>query len=343
MAIRMKDIADDLGVSLVTVSKAFNNHSDVSPATKERVLRRMKELNYQPSLHAQGLVSGRSYIVGFIVPDLVHAFFSEVAKSLSKALRAEGYGLVISSSDEDPETEQQEIDQMIRRRVDALLLSSCQGNPDGLIRLAEQKIPYILVDRNFQHHKSNFVGTDDVLVGELATEHLIKIGRRRIAHIGGGQAVSTSVDRLQGYRKALGRHKLRIPSEYVVARARGDESGDITGREAMEKLLRLNPPPDAVFCYNDPAAIGAINAILNAGLRVPEDIAIVGAGNIRYAESFRVPLTSINVSSRTLGESAGLLALKIMTSRKAPAAKTIIVPPKLMVRQSTIGKMPTSK
>jgi LacI family transcriptional regulator len=257
---------------------------------------------------------------------------------LSKALRAEGYGLVISSSDEDPETERQEIGQMIRTRVDALLLSSCQGNPDSLIRLAEQKIPYILVDRNFQRHKSNFVGTDDVLVGELATEHLIKIGRRRIAHIGGGQAVSTSVDRLQGYRKTLERHKLRIPSEYVVARTLGDESGDITGREAMEKLMRLKPRPDAVFCYNDPAAIGAINATLNAGLRVPEDVAIVGAGNIRYADSFRVPLTSVDVSSHRLGESAGVLALKIMTAGKAPTAKTIIVPPKLMVRQSTVGK-----
>jgi LacI family transcriptional regulator len=272
MAVRMKDIAEDLGVSLVTVSKAFNNHSDVSAETKERVLRRMKELNYQPSLHAQGLASGRSYIVGFIVPDLVHAFFSEIAKSLSSVLRSKGYGLVISSSDEDPETERQEIDQMIRRRVDALVLSSCQTNADSLLRLEEQNIPHILLDRKFQRHKCNFVGTDDILVGEMATEHLIKLGRRMIAHIG-GQSVSTSTERLQGYRRTLERHKIRVPAEYVVTRSRGDESGDITGRQAMEKLLLLKPRPDAVFCYNDPAAIGAMNAILNAGLRVPEDIA----------------------------------------------------------------------
>lgn len=334
MAIRMKDIAADLGVSLVTVSKAFNNHSDVSAETKQRVLRRMKELNYQPSLHAQGLASGRSYIVGFIVPDLVHAFFSEIAKSLSGVLRAKGYGLVISSSDEDPETERQEIDQMIRRRVDALLLSSCQPNPDSLLRLVEQKIPHILLDRKFPRHKCSFIGTDDVLVGEMATEHLIQLGRRRIAHIG-GQAVSTSIDRLHGYRNALERHKLRVPSDYVVARARGDESGDITGRQAMEKLLRLDPRPDAVFCYNDPAAIGAMNAIINAGLRVPDDIAIVGAGNIRYAESFRVPLTSVDVSSKTLGERAAELALKLMAARKPAAPKSILVEPRLIVRAST--------
>jgi LacI family transcriptional regulator len=337
MPVRMKDIAEDLGVSLVTVSKAFNNHSDVSAETKERVLRRMKELNYQPSLHAQGLASGRSFIVGFIVPDLVHAFFSEIAKSLSSVLRAKGYGLVISSSDEDPETERQEIDLMIRRRVDVLLLSSCQSNPDSLLRLVEQKIPHILVDRKFQGHTSNFVGTDDVLVGELATEHLIKLGRRTIAHIG-GQAVSTSMDRLKGYRRALERHKIRLSSEYIVTRPRGDESGDITGRQAMEKLLRLNPRPDAVFCYNDPAAIGAMNAILNAGLRVPEDIAIVGAGNIRYAESFRVPLTSVDVSSKTLGENAGELALKLMSARKPLPVKSVIVQPRLVARKSTAKK-----
>src|SRR5882724_11566349 len=105
MAVRMKDIAQDLGVSLATVSKVLNNHTDISPATKARVLRRMKELDYKPSLHAQGLVSGRSFMVGFIVPDLVYAFFAEIAKSLSRVLRSQGYGLLISSSDEDPEIE----------------------------------------------------------------------------------------------------------------------------------------------------------------------------------------------------------------------------------------------
>lgn len=336
MTVRMKDIAEDLGVSVVTVSKAFNNHSDVSAETKARVLQRMKELNYQPSLHAQGLASGRSFIVGFIVPDLVHAFFSEIAKSLSRVLNAQGYGLVISSSDEDPEIERKEIDQMIRRRVDALLIASCQSNSDSLMRLSDQKISYILIDRTFQRQKDNFVGANDVLVGEMATEHLIKLGRRRIAHIG-GQMVSTSIDRLQGYKNALARHKIRLNPDYVINRGRGDESGDITGREAMEKLLKLDPLPDAVFCFNDPAAIGAMGAILDAGLRIPEDIAIVGCGNIRYSESLRVPLTSVDVPSSTLGEKAGKLALQMMKAPKPQSAKSIHVPPTLIVRQSSVG------
>jgi LacI family transcriptional regulator len=332
----MKDIAQDLGVSVVTVSKVFNNHKDISPATRERVLRRMKELNYQPSLHAQGLVSGQSFMVGLIVPDLVHAFFSEVAKSISAVVRKKGFGLVISSSNDDPQLEQDEISLMVRRRIDVLVVASCQENSKTL-RAVAKETPLVLLDRRFKDLNANFVGTDDVLVGKLATEHLIQMGYRRIAHIG-GRKTSTSLGRLQGYKSALARHRISVPDSYVIYRERSDESGDTTGREAMEKMLKLKPRPDAVFCFNDPAAIGAMNAIISAGLRIPEDIALIGAGNIRYAESFRVPLSTIDVSSSALGEFAGNLALQLAAEKRSAPARTIKVPPKLIVRDSTRSK-----
>lgn len=331
----MKDIADDLGISVVTVSKVFNNHLDISAATRERVLQRMKELNYQPSLHAQGLVSGHTLMVGLVVPDLVHAFFSEVAKSIASELRKKGFGLVIASSDEDPELERQEIDQMMRRRVDVLILASCQTDCESLKKIAEQSVPLILIDRNFEGYETNFVGTDDVLFGKLATEHLIALGRRRVAHIGGRRGVSTSEGRFLGYKKVLARHRIALDEKYVVQRERGDESGDSTGRKAMEKLLRTHPIPDAVFCYNDPAAIGAMNAILAAGLKIPEDIAVVGGGNIRYADSFRVPLSSVSISTRSLGEHTGKLALQLAASKKPIGPKTFLIRPKLVIRESS--------
>jgi LacI family transcriptional regulator len=334
MAIRMKDIADDLGISVVTVSKVFNNHHDISASTRERVLRRMKELNYQPSLHAQGLASGRTMMVGLIVPDLVHAFFSEVAKSISDVLRKKGYGLLIASSDEEPELEQREIEQMIRRRVDVLIVASCQGDPESLKRVIEQKVPLILIDRSFKDFGANFVGTDDVHVGELATEHLIGLGRRIIGHIS-GQKVSTSTDRVTGYKKALAHHRITLSDKYVIRRSLGDKSGDTTGKKAMEKLLLLHPRPDAVFCYNDPAAIGAMNAILAAGLRIPEDIAIIGCGNIRYAESFRVPLSSVDIPREDLGRHAGELALQMTNNKKLAKTRKILVSPKLVIRESS--------
>ena len=334
MAVRMKDIAAELGISTVAVSKAYNNHKDVSAATRERVLRRMQELNYRPNLHAQGLVSGQTFIVGLIVPDLVHAFFAEVAKTVSDVIRQKGFGLVIASSAEDQELEKQEIEQMMRRRVDVLIVASCQNNADSLLQVIEQKVPLILLDRKFRSLNSNFVGTDDELVGFMATEHLIRLGRKRIAHIG-GHDTSTAAGRLKGYKKALAKHKLRVNPGYVVSRRRADESSDRTGGEAMDQLLSLAHRPDAVFCYNDPAAIGAMNSIIKAGLRIPEDIAIIGAGNIRYAESLRVPLSTIDVSSQQMGEQVGKLVLKMTGNPKASAPKSIVVAPKLIVRSST--------
>jgi LacI family transcriptional regulator len=336
MAVRMKDIAQDLGVSVVTVSKVFNNHKDISPATRERVLSRMKALNYQPSLHAQGLVSGRSFMVGLIVPDLVHAFFSEVAKNISAVIRKKGFGLVISSSNDDPQLEQEEISLMVRRRIDVLVVASCQESPETL-RTVAKDVPILLLDRKFKGFDANFVGTDDVLVGKMATEHLIQMGYRRIAHIG-GMKTSTSLGRLQGYKSALARHKITVPESYIIHRKRSDESGDMTGRQAMEKLLKLKPVPDAVFCVNDPAAIGAMNAIISAGLRVPEDVALIGAGNIRYAESFRVPLSTIDVSISALGEFAGNLTLQLAAEKRSGQPQKILVPPNLIVRDSTRSK-----
>ena len=215
MAVRMKDIAKDLGVSIVTVSKVLNNHKDIGAATRERVLRRIKELNYQPSLHAQGLASGQSFMVGLIVPDLVHAFFSEVAKSISTVIRKEGYGLVISSSDDNPRLEHEELLRMMRHRVDALVVASCQETSKHLREIGAE-VPLILLDRRYKDFETNFVGTNDFLVGQMATEHLIDRGFCRIAYIGGKKA-STSLGRLEGYRQAL-RHA-DIPTSRAIPRA----------------------------------------------------------------------------------------------------------------------------
>lgn len=158
MAVRLKDIARDLGVSVVTVSKVLRNHSDISDETRDRVLKRMKELNYRPNLAARALVTGRSFSVGLVVPDLVHPFFAEVAKGLSKILRKKGYSLLIASSEEDPELEQQELDMMLARRVDALVVASAQWTVESFRRIEEQKTPYVLIDRQFAGLAANFVG-----------------------------------------------------------------------------------------------------------------------------------------------------------------------------------------
>ena len=333
MAIRLKDIAKDLGVSTVTVSKVLRGSPDIGEKTRARVLKRMREMNYQPNMQARGLASGRSFAAGLVVPDLVHPFFGEFAKSLAGALRESGLALIVASSEESPAIEQNEVSSLLNRGVDVLLVASCQPEwPANALDAANGR-PLLLIDRLVSGLDASFVGSDDLRVGELAARHLIGTGRRRIAHIG-GKGMSPSINRLKGFRKELAARKIKLPSSYVVTRDRFEESGDAVGYQAMQELLSLPTQPDAVFCYNDLTAIGAMQATLHAGLRIPKDIAFVGCGNLRYAQYLKVPLTSIDHRTEQMGMSAGELALELArTPKQAP--RTVLLEPRLVVRASS--------
>ena len=334
MPATMKSIAQDLGVSVVTVSKVLHNHMDISQETRKRVLRRMKEVNYQPNLAARALSTGRTSLIGLIVPDLVHPFFAQVAKGISARLSSQGYSLIISSSEENPQLERREIDQMIGRRVDALLLASTENNLGSLQKLKERSLPFVLLDRKIPGFAANFVGSDDVAVGALATTHLIEIGCKTIAHIGGSD-VSTALDREVGYAQTMAKRGKSLPAVYTVKHGRGDDAGDVTGYNGMKQLLQLNPRPDGVFCCNDPIAMGAMRAIFEAGLDIPSDIAVIGCGNAHYDDLLRVPLSSMDQDTDGLGENAAKLALSIIKHKNEAAPKSLLVNCKLVVRAST--------
>src|SRR6266567_2875755 len=245
MSTRMKDIARDLGVSVITISKVLRNHPDVGDETRERVLARVKELDYQPNLAARSLVTGRTYLVGLVVPDLLHLFF----------------------------------------------------------RIEKQKTPYVLIDRALPGLTANFVGVDDEAVGMLATKHLIDIGCKRIAHIRGPET-SPSIRRVEGYKRALTQAALKVSDDYIIAEPKGDVETRQRGADAMRELLSLKARPDGVFCFNDPLAMGAMNYALDQGLRIPEDVAVIGCGNLHYDDALSIPLSSIDQHSRRIGEEA---------------------------------------
>ena len=345
MAVRLKDIAADLGVSTVTVSKVLRGGLDIGERTRARVLKRVAELNYQPNMQARGLASGRSFAVGLVVPDLVHPFFGEFAKSLAGALRASDLALVLTSSEEDPHIERQEIRTLVNRGVDVLLVASCQHVDKAEFSFESGRSPLlppiILIDRNVPQLKADFVGSNDVLVGEMATRHLIGLGRRKLAHIG-GHGTSPAIDRFQGFRHALGVAGIKTPRNYVVTSDRFEEAGDSAGYRAMQQLLSQKQRPDAVFCYNDLSAIGAMQAAMQAGLSIPDDIAFVGCGNLRYADYFKVPLTSVDQSIERMGEAAARRVLALSANFAKPAnpedaPETCLLEPKLIVRRSTVA------
>jgi LacI family transcriptional regulator len=334
MPARMKDIAQKLGVSVVTVSKALRGFPGPSEETRARVLSVAKEMNYGPNLVARALVSGRTYSIGLIIPDLVHPFFAQIAKSIAAVLHERGYSLIVSSSEENPDMEKRAVEQLVARSVDALLIASTQGSDEILRWVEDQQIPYVLVDRKFEGLDANFVGVDDVRVGALGTEHLIEMGCQRIAHLGGDR-VSSALGRRAGYELTLSRHGLPLFQEYLVLEESQDKPSNGRGHKAARQLLALDPRPDGIFCYTDSVAMGAMVACLEGGLRIPEDIAIVGCGNSHYDDFLRVPLTSIDQKSDAIGQKAGEVALRLIESGKPPPPQAYLLAPELIVRKSS--------
>ena len=333
MAITMLDIARELGVSVVTVSKVLRNQGNISVATRRRVLRKAKQLNYQTNWIARSLVTRRTFTVGLLLPDFTHSFFAEVAKAIAETIRPHGYHVIISYSEEDAALEKSEIDALVARQIDGLIVASTQSPDDIELfkRMSARNVAFVLIDRPLPGVRASFVGADNVAIGRVGTSHLIEQGCVRIAHLRGpGMGIAKA--RMEGYRRALEKHGLTFSARFIAEAGFHDE----TGYEAMKKLLRSRTIPDGVFCYNDPVAIGALKAIAEAGWNVPKDIAVVGAGNVHYSDMLSVPLTTVDQGTAEIGRRAGELLLEQMGPKRPAKLKRILIEPKLVVRQSSI-------
>jgi LacI family transcriptional regulator len=332
MAVTMLDIARDLKVSVVTVSKVLRNQGRISAATRKRVLRRAKELHYQMNWVARSLVTRRTYTIGLLLPDFTHPFFAEIARAVAQTVRPHGYHVIISYFEEDPALEVSEADSLLARQVDGLIIASAQPVRclDMFRQIQGRNVPFVLIDRPIAGLQASFVGADNRAIGRLATEHLIARGCRRIAHLRGPE-IGIAAERFEGYRKALAGRGLRVRPHYAVPGGHGDE----TGYEAMRRLLRLRPIPDGVFCYSDPVAIGAIKAILEAGLRVPEDVSVVGAGNVHFSDLLAVPLTTVDQGTCQMGARAAELLIERILLKRTARPQKILISPKLVEREST--------
>lgn len=336
MNVRLKDIANELGVSVVTVSRALRDRPDIAKETKARILERVKELNYRPNLTARSLVTGRSSLIGLVVPDLIHPFFGEIAKGLSAALREQGYYVIVASSESDPKLERDEIEHMLAHHLDCLVLASCQEESESLRRIGDAGVPLVLIDRKFRGFDSNFVGVNDYKVGELATQHLIAQGCKRIAHIR-GPATSVGNSRADGYRETLERNGLAVHDDYIITCGDASESdGETRGRRAMETILDLKPRPDGVFCFNDTVAVGAMFKAVEAGIAIPKQLAIVGCGNFHYSSKLQVPLTSVDQRAREIGERTARMIATLLGKDEAPSrSRKVVLEPQLIARASS--------
>jgi len=314
----------------------MRDHADIGAQTRKRVLDKAQELSYRPNLTARSLVTGKSRQVGVIVPTLLHPFFADVLEALSSTMKEDGYAVMISSSMEDPVIEEAAIEQLLGHRMDGLIVASCSTSPAKFQQLTEQGIPFVLIDRFFPNFRTNYVGVDDRVVGRVATEHLIAMGCKRIAHIRGLE-FTTGVGRFEGYRQALQLHRIRFDPDLVSPYMTADGRDWQQSYFAMHNLL-AGKPPDGVFCYNDPMAIAAIDVALQAGMRIPRDIAFIGCDNLHYGGSLKAPLSSMDHHSSEIGVRAAKMLLRLLKDRTAKANRRVVLQPSLVIRESSLRR-----
>ena len=325
MPVTLQDIARALNVSKMTVSRAINNHPEISSETRARILATAQKMNYRPNQFARALMTKQSYLIGIVVPDLMHSYFAEICRGVESHARPAGYQNLICSTDEEPRKEMDEIEALVSRTDGLIVASSLSaGETKFYKRLISEGAKIVLIDRLLDGLRCSSVTTDDVQVGILATQHLIKLGHRRIGHLRGPD-VSTALKRLQGYREAMSKAKLK-----PVVRECGFTETD--GYSAMQKWIAAGDLPTAIFAANDPAAIGAMAAANEAGLKVPDDVAFVGAGSIHYGDMLRVPLTTVSWSKAEMGQAAARLLLELIGGKKKSG--TVTIAPELIVRRS---------
>ena len=331
MPTTLADIARELGVSKMTVSRAINNHPEISPETRARILETAQRMNYRPNQHARALTTNRSYLFGIVVPDLMHSYFAEICRGVEAVGRPAGYQNLICSTDEDAANEVGEVEALLPRTDGLIVASSLPPEETKFYRRAiKEGARIVLIDRRLEGVRSPVVTPDDVKVGMLGTEHLIKLGHRRIGHLRGTLA-STAAGRFEGYKQAL--IKNRIPFRDSLVRECGFTERD--GYEAMSAWIKEGTVPPAIFAANDPAAIGALNAASEAGVRVPDDVALVGSGNIHYGDMLRVPLTTVAWSTMEMGQAAAQLLIEMIEEKdKKTRNQQMVVEPQLIVRES---------
>lgn len=333
MATSVRDVAREAGVSVGTVSNVLNHPGKVSPATVERVTAAIEKLGFVRNDAARQLRAGHSHTVGLVVLDTRNPFFTDLAHGAQDRALDAGYTVLLGGSDESREREASLLDLFEEQRVAGLLISPVRTDLTRLWKLREAGTPVVLVDRGSSDRSFSSVSVDDVEGGRIAARHLLEIGRRRIAFIGGPLAIEQVSQRLEGAQSIIAQHAgatLTVhPTEALTV---------MEGRRVAAEIAQLSPHerPDAIFAANDLLAMGVIQAlVMTRSLRVPEDIALIGYDDIDFASATVVPLSSVRQPAAEIGATALELLLREADGQGEP--QQIVFQPRLVARDSTLG------
>jgi LacI family transcriptional regulator len=326
----IKDIARAAKVSTNTVSRALNNKPDVSPKTREKVLEIARKLNYSPNYLAKSLISGQTRTVGAIVTDNTNPFYARIIKGIEDTARARGYVMILCNSNENNADELEAIQVLQEKRVDGILMTPVQRDMRYLDLLRRFDKPIVFFNRHPDDAAVDYVINDNQLGARLATERLIAIGRRNLVYLSGPETISSVRERLEGCRAAMRTAGLSSDSLRV-------EPTDLMmedGHRVMRRLIDAASPVDGVLAYSDLLAVGAMRAILEAGMRIPADVALVGYDDIEFAPMLEVPLTTVRQPRYRIGEQAANLLIDRLEGSRPEEPVRIVLKPELVLRSS---------
>ncbi|MEV7872356.1 LacI family DNA-binding transcriptional regulator [Streptomyces sp. NPDC088124] len=332
----IKDVAGAAGVSVGTVSNVINRPESVTEETRRRVLSAIERLGYVRSESARQLRAGRSRILAVLVLDMANPFFVDVATGAERSARAAGLGVMLCNSAESPAEEATYLTLFSEQQVRGVLVTPADLSGRNLDAFRRHRIPFVLVDRIVPSADGCSVSVDDVSGGALAVRHLLRGGHRDIAYVSGPMRLAQCRNRREGALLAFAEAGLPTGALRQVEAARLDVAA---GRDAGARLLGMDPRPGAVFCANDLLALGVLQTLYHAGVRVPEDIALVGYDDIEFAAAAAVPLTSVRQPAVQLGaDAADLLIEETGEAADAHLHRRIVLQPELVVRSSTLAR-----
>jgi LacI family transcriptional regulator len=326
--ITIADVAREAGVSSQTVSRVINNKGEIRDSTRQQVMQVIERLGYRPSSIARGLVTSRTYTIGLSVPDIANPFWPEVARGIEDVAWERGYNLFLCNTTEDPRREAAILELLEEKRVDGVIVAGSRLPDDQFLPLIKGHQAVVLVNRAVPHELAGSVMVDAIGGAAQGVQHLVARGRRRIGFLAGPQHSYNGKRHLHGYTEAVRGAGMTVDPSLIVACPPTIESGT----QAAIDLLSRHPDVDAIYCYNDLIAIGALEGCAQQGRRVPDDIAIVGYDDILLARMVRPALTTIRSRQYDLG----LAAVEMLLARIAGQVETeeVIISTELVVRES---------
>jgi DNA-binding LacI/PurR family transcriptional regulator len=331
MKATIKDIAKALGISIATVSRALTGSYEVNKETREKVLNKAKELHYKPNIQARNLLKSKNNLIGVIIPEFRSFFFPEIIIGIQEVMNKEGYQVLICQSNESSELERKNVEMLEDSMIEGLIVSVTKEskNIDLYQRLINEMMPIVFVNRIIPELDASKVIIDDKKCAFKAVEHLIKCGYKRIAHLGGNEHLSVAKNRAQGYKDALEFYNIPLQENLIMYVGVQEDRAKI----GVDYLLSLKDKPDAIFTVTDPIAVGTIIELRKRGIRVPEDIAVVGFSESPVGRA--LDLTSVAQPTFQIGHTAAELLLKKIKNHNTPS-ETIVLDAQLNIRNSSI-------